>query len=384
MTSNKRTAAHRTGHYSNKRILGCELGKRVRWLRRPEQSPPHEKGRTLKNLLTFGTLLCLLPLAASGCADNETDGGTEPRASEQKPVVIQQPTVHDAAHECGRVLGTNADIAEIYTDDIEVLKEEAEDLDSGVPDGSTGWHMSVSLLMDGAVVNSECEVIGTPGEAPSYTASVDYEIVGASPDEEFFPIYTCLGTEADGGGVYTDASETWARATGVCQVTLLGGTLSDVQSQAIHTAWPDYETTDLEYLRDDLARLYATCTEKEPAPEIYLSGLQHDRASALLCPDHPRVDVLNNGHPDWIPRQEAMAAGTYIEDGSYLVGSQMLPGTWQTVSETVKDCYWEISDSQGGIIDNNFITFAGQLEVSVPSDATGFTTSHCGDWQRIG
>ena len=66
-------------------------------------------------------------------------------------------------------------------------------------------------------------------------------------------------------------------------------------------------------------------------------------------------------------------------DGSLTlaVGKDIQPGTWRSVGEKVEDCYWEVSDAQGEIMDNNFISVAPQFTIQIPSDAAGFTNTGC-------
>jgi len=83
------------------------------------------------------------------------------------------------------------------------------------------------------------------------------------------------------------------------------------------------------------------------------------------------------------PSSQAADAGIYAYVGKHLVGSEVQPGTWQSVGDKVQDCYWEISDASGDIIDNNFISVAPQFTINIPADAAGFTNTGCA-FQRIG
>lgn len=38
---------------------------------------------------------------------------------------------------------------------------------------------------------------------------------------------------------------------------------------------------------------------------------------------------------------------------------------------------WEISDGQGNILDNNFVSVAPQVTVQIPDTAAGFTNNGC-------
>ena len=93
----------------------------------------------------------------------------------------------------------------------------------------------------------------------------------------------------------------------------------------------------------------------------------------LLCPDHPSAGSV----PAVVDTDQLRSEGKLAGEGSYLVGAEIQPGTWQSQGDRVEDCYWEVSDAQGEIIDNNFISVAPQFTITVPATAAGFTVSGC-------
>jgi len=148
-----------------------------------------------------------------------------------------------------------------------------------------------------------------------------------------------------------------------------------------------------------LGIIYDVCTRIDLRSGVG-AGPDHAAANFLFaqnlvqaCEEHPGVESLSEEVEaaaalphiqaeleDRIRRDE----GKYISgDARLLVGTEMPAGTWQTVSERVQDCYWEISDANGDIIDNNFIRVAPQLTITVPESAAGFTTEGCGSWRWI-
>lgn len=98
--------------------------------------------------------------------------------------------------------------------------------------------------------------------------------------------------------------------------------------------------------------------------------------AAALCPQHPRIDSFYKAAEDGYA-MEGRQTKQFIRDASYLIGSEARPGTWETYKSKVTDCYWEISDASGNIIDNNFVTVAPRFTVVVPADAAGFTAQGC-------
>lgn len=102
----------------------------------------------------------------------------------------------------------------------------------------------------------------------------------------------------------------------------------------------------------------------------------------ILCPENQAIiDEAASGN----------AVMKKLTDGKFLVsddpasatGRIVQPGTYRTVND-VSDCYWERSDAQGNIIDNNFISIAPAITVTILSSDAGFTSERCGPWERVG
>jgi hypothetical protein len=92
--------------------------------------------------------------------------------------------------------------------------------------------------------------------------------------------------------------------------------------------------------------------------------------------------------PQYLPGIVAVAA-MIPADGGYAVGAGATPygvspqviaaGSYSTRG-AVTNCYWEVNDSHGGILRNNFILSApGGVTVQVRA-GQGFTTQGCGAW----
>jgi hypothetical protein len=76
---------------------------------------------------------------------------------------------------------------------------------------------------------------------------------------------------------------------------------------------------------------------------------------------------------------------TILGNGSYLVGSDFLPGTYRSSGNT-ESCYWErarSADGAAGSIIANDIS-KGQLIVTISGSDSVFQTSRCKTWTRIG
>lgn len=95
-------------------------------------------------------------------------------------------------------------------------------------------------------------------------------------------------------------------------------------------------------------------------------------AALALCPEAPHASLL----------QEA-ATTSSVKDGTFVVGEEMQPGTYQTRAN-LEDCYWSRTTGGGSIIANDFIGFApAGATVSVYA-GEGFESSSCGVWTKVG
>jgi hypothetical protein len=75
-----------------------------------------------------------------------------------------------------------------------------------------------------------------------------------------------------------------------------------------------------------------------------------------------------------------------LTPGVWLVGSQVAPGTYGTMA--AYGCYWErLRDFTGnisGVIDNEFVSYAGPQYVTIAAGDVGFhTDDDCGTWVRV-
>jgi len=91
--------------------------------------------------------------------------------------------------------------------------------------------------------------------------------------------------------------------------------------------------------------------------------------AALLCPKAPHAKVM-----------QARAEGRIFDDGTYVVGDDVKPGTYRT-AKGIRDCYWERTSANGRTLDNDFVQFAPQgVSVRIRSNDGGFVSRDCGTW----
>lgn len=281
-------------------------------------------------------------------------------------------------------------------------------LTSAVATGTEADQLPVEQFRDGVdAVIATCfpdkEVTAyVPAAARSAEAKAKTaELASAEPVEEE-PSGAWIDYSCRFGDIY-DAEEmpvekyqdAWARAKEAgttvvnCDTEFNGGDLTDVEQKALVKAYGKDSS------EKSIKSLYSVCTKLagNPIDEVK-SGPQAAELSGaiMVCPDHPKIETMKataaTGETliaEEKARAEAVENGTFIasRDTPYRVGSEIQPGTYRTTGQ-FEDCYWEISDAAGNIMDNNFATFATDITVTIPPTAAGFTTNRCGGWMKVG
>lgn len=97
----------------------------------------------------------------------------------------------------------------------------------------------------------------------------------------------------------------------------------------------------------------------------------------------PTVTVTKPGPAKTVTAPPPGPATAISEDGTYLVGTDIKPGTYRNGNEG--DCYWErLSNTSGdfdAIIANGN---GGNQVVTVKKTDKAFHTERCGEWKKIG
>jgi hypothetical protein len=85
----------------------------------------------------------------------------------------------------------------------------------------------------------------------------------------------------------------------------------------------------------------------------------------------------------WTPYAAPPAPATTFGSGDWAVRGQIVPGTYR--AETVPGCYWERASGFSHEVDQTIDVGnpSGPTVVIAPSDSL-FTSSHCGNWTKIG
>lgn len=159
------------------------------------------------------------------------------------------------------------------------------------------------------------------------------------------------------------------------------------QSEGIPTAVELAAIEAADYRLEGLDSLYSLCTvlTGPPIDKVFTATQARELEGAyMLCPNHPKAAAIEASlaYGRTLVAAEdasklAAAEGRQVASGHYLVGTDIQPGTWETVLDKVTNCYWEISDAQGNIIQNNFVSTAPRFSIDVPTYAAGLTLEGC-------
>jgi len=99
-------------------------------------------------------------------------------------------------------------------------------------------------------------------------------------------------------------------------------------------------------------------------------------------PAPPAATKTVTGPTRTVTAQPAGPSDTIKDDGTWLVGSEVKPGTYR--SQNFGDCYWaRLSSTDGGlnaIIDNGV---GPNQTVTIKRSDKAFETARCGVWKRI-
>ncbi|WP_406250335.1 hypothetical protein ACI7YT_09020 [Microbacterium sp. M] len=180
--------------------------------------------------------------------------------------------------------------------------------------------------------------------------------------------------------IFKDVHEIWAsdKTFTKCEAQVIGGgTYSTEETTALKTAYGE----PVDYRK--LSLLWGMCAETTHFYQTNgpINEVQQAEANGVLalCPDHPSADVMANGSKE----QQERNAGLRFGAGVFEVGTQIQPGLYRATGE-ISDCYWERLDAAGEIIDNNFVSAATQVELTIePSDFSVHFTS-CGEFVKVG
>lgn len=179
-----------------------------------------------------------------------------------------------------------------------------------------------------------------------------------------------------------DFTAIWAAAPRSCEVAREPSALTPLEQKAVTAAgYTDQASVDT---------LYELCGRVDPedvyvSPEHSLSPEQISEVNGMLtlCPKHPQAKLLRDAITRGQAHAKAEAAGELFYAGTFLVGSEVKPGTYAVEGE-IENCYWERTDDRGEIIDNGFVVGARRVEVTIRSTDHSFHNTGCGEWRKVG
>lgn len=225
----------------------------------------------------------------------------------------------------------------------------------------------VSLLLTGCASTSDSSS-PTPTQTPTYEAPTSIE----------FSI-DCLDSKTSTTKTFKTYQDAWSGNYERCEAKQVSGTLLSGQQQRA------FETSKYKDV-SSLKSLYALCASTANS-YFSLDFLNENTAAELagmltICPEHPLAQKIT----DRIAKFNVWLANgnskTGFGPGLYLVGKDIAPGTYRSIS-TVNNCYWERQDDKGRTIDNDFILSAPSVEVTIQPSDTSFLTDGCSFFELV-
>lgn len=188
--------------------------------------------------------------------------------------------------------------------------------------------------------------------------------------------YRCEGQK------YSTMQEAWLYKHPNCIDTKAMGTPNKRESAAVRLAYGPKAKVTLRAL----GSLYGGCGANNrwwpvcgKNDSMSAEWAQEQAGQNLLCPDHPHMDQAQAAIARSLKRAE-QDRNRIQYDGTYIVGETLNPGTY--VARPTGACYWERTDDNGNIIDNNFSHGARIQFTVLPSDYS-ISVQGCGEWQRV-
>ncbi|MFC8531958.1 hypothetical protein [Nocardia sp. NPDC057227] len=132
--------------------------------------------------------------------------------------------------------------------------------------------------------------------------------------------------------------------------------------------------------REGVALATAPAETSKNRLNLQTNGRRITAVIPIICPDQQSVlDEALSGNP----RMINLRSGKHFVSQTYDPTSPVVqPGTYST-TKAVSDCYWERLDPQGEILDNNFVSFAREVTVTIAATDGAFNSRNCGDWKRV-
>lgn len=259
---------------------------------------------------------------------------------------------------------------------------------------------ALAILAAGVALLTGCSGTSTDGNAEgSEVVEAISETTEAaeplSPGEDM--TIECADVDSNATGSFTNLAAAWEvpREDRVsCDVAFGVGdsldtdspgfesyTLTDIEQEALESANYEDDPENIRYL-------YNICAESDMGDYEEFMPWSEDQnqeaAGALvLCPDHPDRGTVEKRMKTGNEEDAARERGEVFNDGTYMVGDDIQPGTYVSESEEpLEGCYWERVDVSGDTIENNFVSSGFRVEVTISASDYSFTAKRCGEWKK--
>lgn len=229
-------------------------------------------------------------------------------------------------------------------------------------------------------------VDATTEAEPSETPTTTEKPEPAAPMDRMITAHCHSSDDPGVDMVFRSLADAWESSPDLrerCDVTIPSvDELHEKEVEALDTAYNGDS--------DGLETLYSLCAETMlgdvDGHMPYSEGQREEVEGALtLCPDHTDAEEIRSRMAEAEAEGALEDEGRLFYDGTYRVGEDVQPGAYVHESDVdpVENCYWELLDEQGNIVDSNFISSAFRVEIRVTESAYSLSTDGCGKFVPV-
>jgi len=243
---------------------------------------------------------------------------------------------------------------------------------------SDGYRVSANVegtTSDGTAVNREFSCIAFEGDNNIETRDVDWKSAGGATTTPPTTAPLTLREQYDARmtkGKIQNPAGSFEQDTKFCETLRTSDNRVQILAEAI-TRPEQLDTTTAHRISRIKEMIPILCPDQSSTVQQAGEEFNLYPGAQLVTPT--TKPVIAPTTPPVVPKSK-------FGNGKFLVGDDIMPGTY-AINRKVTDCYWERSDAQGNIIDNNFISIAPSITVTVGVNDAGFTSTGCGNWELV-
>jgi hypothetical protein len=253
----------------------------------------------------------------------------------------------------------------------------------------------VAMIVGSLVACGQPDAVRTSARSSTSTGTTTTTAAGSKPTTTQTPapsdLQVLMDCEADGaGGLHvltvwgTDFSRVWIMEPITCESRR--GDEDDPftpnEQKALKAAGAPEDMYTLDVLYGLCGAVDPADPHADPSFDPTLDQIREINGMLALCPKHPFAGKLRAVVKRGNEHKQEVASGERFYDGTYRVDAEVKPGRY-VIEGRIENCYWERTDANGEIVDNNFVLGAARVQVVIAASDYSFTSEGCGEWTEL-